>query len=91
MIMNNKVGPVQTTHIPLDQGRHRSVWVCLAELGVLAGRLPVAVVDLADSYTDYMVAAAEVDTPGGVHYRTVGMAQVDHYCTVREKPMVMPP
>jgi hypothetical protein len=59
---------------------------------VLAGRqLAVVTVDLADLYTDYTVAAAGIDIPGGVHYRPVGMAQVDHYCTARERPTVMPP
>jgi len=44
-----------------------------------------AVVDLADPYTDYMVAVAEIDIPGEVHYSQVGMVQVDHYYTARER------
>jgi hypothetical protein len=60
-------------HVPLDQGRHQIDCFWPAELGALAGRPPVAAAHLADPYTDYMVAAAEIDIPGGVHYRPVGM------------------
>jgi hypothetical protein len=78
-------------HIPLDQN-HRSDWIWPAELGALPGQQPaVAAVDLPHPYTDYMVAAAEIDIPGEVHYRRVDMAQVDHYYTVQEGPPVMRP
>ena len=48
-----------------------------------------AAVDLAGPCTGYMVAVAVIDIPGGVHYRRVGTAQVDHYYTARERPLVM--
>jgi hypothetical protein len=88
MIINNKIGSVpDPRHVPLGQGhRHQSDWVWPAE-PVLAERQLVVVVavDLADPYTDYMVAVAEIDILEGVHYSQVGMAQVDHYYTARER------
>jgi hypothetical protein len=90
----NKCGPVliDLRHIPLDQS-HRSDWTWPAELGVLPGQqLAEGAVDLPHPYTDCRVAAAvEIDIPGEVHCRRVGMAQVGHYYTVQEGPPVMPP
>lgn len=51
----------------------------------------VVAVDLADPYTDYMVAVAEIDILEGVHYSQIGMAQVDHYYTARERLPGMTP
>lgn len=48
-----------------------------------------AAVDLAGPCTGYTVAVAVTDIPGGVHYRRVGMVQVEHYYTARERPLVM--
>jgi hypothetical protein len=94
MVINNKIGSVpDLRHVPLGQGHHhQSDWVWPAE-PVLAGQQLVVVVavDLADPYTDYMVAVAEIDILEGVHYNQVGMAQVGHYYTVRERLPGMPP
>lgn len=88
MIINNEVGSVpDLRHLPLGQGHHhQSDWFWPAEL-VLAGQqlAVVEAADLADPYTDYMVAVAEIDTLEGVHYSQVGMAQVDHHYTARER------
>ena len=87
-IINNKIGSVPgLRHVPLGQGhRHQSGWIWPAQ-PVLAGQQLVVVVtvDLVDPYTDYMVAEAEVDILEGVHYSQIGMAQVDHHYTARER------
>ena len=47
-------------------------------------------VDLAGLDRDYRVGVAVIGIhPGRVHYRRVGMGQVDHYYTAQE--LVMPP
>jgi hypothetical protein len=93
MIINNKTGSVpDLRHVPLGQGHHQSDWVWPADLVLVGQQLVVVVaVDLADPYTDYMVAVAEIDILEGVHYSQVGMAQVDHYYTARERLPGMPP
>ena len=60
---------------------------------MLAGQQLVVVVpvDLADPYRDYMVVVAEIDILEGVHYSQVGMVQVDHYYTARERLPGMTP
>src|ERR1700733_4572832 len=91
MIVNNKIGSVPDfRHGPLGQGHHQSDFVWRAQL-VLAGQLVVVAFDLADPYTDYMAAVAEIDILEGVHYSQVGMAQVAHYYTARERLPGMPP
>jgi hypothetical protein len=70
MIVNNKIGSIpDLRHVPLGQIRHQSDSVSPAQ-PVLAGQQLVVVVavDLADPYTDYMVAVAEIDILEGVHY-----------------------
>jgi hypothetical protein len=92
MTINNKIGSVpDLRHVPPGQG-HSYDWVWPAEL-VLAGQelVVVVAVELADPYTDYMVAVAEIDILEGVHYIQVGMAQVDHYYTARERLPGMAP
>ena len=59
---------------------------------MLAGeQLAVAAVavDLTGPCTGYMVVVAVIDTPGVVHCRQVGKAQVDHYYTARERSLVI--
>jgi hypothetical protein len=93
MIINNKIGSVPDfRHVPLGQGHHQSDWVWPAELELAGQQLVVVVaVDLSDPYTDYMVAEVEIDILEGVHYSQVGMAQVDHYYTARERLPGMAP
>jgi hypothetical protein len=94
MIINNKIGPVpDLRHVPVGQGHHhQSDWVWPAEPAPAGQQLVVVVpVDLADPYTDYMVAVAEIDILEGVHYSQVGMAQVDRYYMARESLPGMTP
>jgi hypothetical protein len=87
MIVNHKIGSVSGLgHVPLGQGHHQSDSVSQVH-PVLAGQQLVVVVgvDLADPYTNYMVAVAEIDILEGVHCSQVRMALVDHYCMGSER------
>jgi len=91
-IVNNKIKSVPDfKHVPLCQSHHQSDFVWRAQLVLAGQQLVVVGADLADPYTNYMAAVAEIDILEGVHYSQVGIAQVDHYYTARERLPGMSP